>query len=150
MAENGNPSGTGTILCLSGNNAANWTVLVRESARLPGCAGLKPLTDHRKYAGPQNADRPGPPEPWCRSETRSGHRHSSSNKERSVLAQTSNARAPFNTNVAEVPGVRYAANLPRIPILRYIGEATRGEIAQLLRMPAAAAELADVSGVGRR
>ncbi|TQC42323.1 hypothetical protein EEB14_49515 [Rhodococcus sp. WS4] len=79
-------------------------------------------------------------------QTRSGRRHSSSEKERSVLAQTSNARALFNTNLAEVLGVRYAANLPRIPILRYLGEATRGEIAQLLRMPAAAAELADVFG----
>lgn len=79
-------------------------------------------------------------------QSRSGRRHSSNKKERSVLAQTSNARALFNTNLAEVLGVRYAANLPRIPILRYLSDATRGEITQLLRIPAAAAELADVFG----
>ena len=67
-------------------------------------------------------------------------------KQRSVLAQTSTARALFNTHIAEILGIRYAASLARVPALRVIAEDSRHIVAQLTQVAPAEQALQDVFG----
>ncbi|MFE3105209.1 hypothetical protein [Nocardia tengchongensis] len=66
------------------------------------------------------------------------------------FAQMTNARALFNAHIADILGVRYAAALARVPILRLVERDTSAALAELLRRPAAEQVLQQAYGVGAR